>query len=214
MIIKNNLKLKTIHNGGLTFRFLETGDIYDITYQDYQINLLKGNALDGSLMNVYLRTKIDGSYVSTALISRDVLTHVEFLEHKVMYKGRFHDINFQLDLVIDKFQWDIHVYLDSNKKVEKLLIDLIDCRELQRLRWVRQLGTSWLTFHGAEATRFPHSLGSMHVANLMFEKLSRNLNLEKEFVVVHWEQRGAGNSYKKNPKPKNLSLEQITSSNS
>jgi uncharacterized protein len=72
------------------------------------------------------------------------------------------------------------IFLDSNKKVEKLLIDLIDCRELQRLRWIRQLGTSWLTFHGAEATRFPHSLGSMHVANLMFEKLSRDLNLEEE----------------------------------
>lgn len=72
------------------------------------------------------------------------------------------------------------IFLDSNKKVEKLLIDLIDCRELQRLRWIKQLGTSWLTFHGAEATRFPHSLGSMHVANLMFEKISRDLNLEQE----------------------------------
>jgi uncharacterized protein len=71
------------------------------------------------------------------------------------------------------------IFLDSKNKVEKLLIDLIDCRELQRLRWIKQLGTSWLTFHGAEATRFPHSLGSMHVANLMFEKLSRDLNLEK-----------------------------------
>ena len=71
------------------------------------------------------------------------------------------------------------IFLDSENKVEKLLIDLIDCRELQRLRWIKQLGTSWLTFHGAEATRFPHSLGSMHVANLMFEKLSRDLNLEK-----------------------------------
>jgi HD superfamily phosphohydrolase len=72
------------------------------------------------------------------------------------------------------------IFLDSNNKVEKLLIDLIDSRELQRLRWIKQLGTSWLTFHGAEATRFPHSLGSMHVANLMFEKISRDLNLEKE----------------------------------
>lgn len=71
------------------------------------------------------------------------------------------------------------IFLDSNDKVDKLLIDLIDSRELQRLRWIKQLGTSWFTFHGAEATRFPHSLGSMQVANRMFEKISRDLNLEE-----------------------------------
>ncbi|MCD4826473.1 MAG: hypothetical protein K8Q99_01675 [Acholeplasmataceae bacterium] len=115
MIIKNNLKLNTIHKGGLTFRFLETGDIYDVSYHDYQINLLKGNALDGSLMNVYMRTKINGSFESTALICRDVLTHVEFLDDKVVYKGRFKDINYQLDLIVGAFQWDIHVTLESEK---------------------------------------------------------------------------------------------------
>ena len=72
------------------------------------------------------------------------------------------------------------IFLNSSNKVEKLLIELIDSRELQRLRWIRQLGTSWMTFHGAETTRFPHSLGSMHVANLMFEKLGRDLNLEEK----------------------------------
>lgn len=72
------------------------------------------------------------------------------------------------------------IHLNSNNKVDQLLIELIDCRELQRLRWIKQLGTSWLTFHGAEATRFPHSLGAMHVANLMFNKISSDINLNAE----------------------------------
>ncbi len=72
------------------------------------------------------------------------------------------------------------IVLDLDNKVEKLLAELIDSRELQRLRWIRQLGTGWFTFHGAEATRFPHSLGTMHVAKLMFEKIHKDLNFDDE----------------------------------
>ncbi|HHY65977.1 MAG TPA: hypothetical protein GX517_02035, partial [Alicyclobacillus sp.] len=37
---------------------------------------------------------------------------------------------------------------------------LINTRVFQRLRRIRQLGTSFLTFHGAEHSRFTHSLGA------------------------------------------------------
>ncbi|MBL0386428.1 HD domain-containing protein [Tumebacillus sp. ITR2] len=42
---------------------------------------------------------------------------------------------------------------------DKLIWDLINTRAFQRLRRVRQLGTAYLTYHGAEHTRFTHSLG-------------------------------------------------------
>ncbi|MEY3369485.1 MAG: hypothetical protein RLZZ361_155 [Cyanobacteriota bacterium] len=70
------------------------------------------------------------------------------------------------------------IQLDSEDKAENLIIALIDTKEMQRLRWIRQLGTGWFTFHGAEASRFPHSLGTMHVARLMFEKLTKEVDLE------------------------------------
>lgn len=72
------------------------------------------------------------------------------------------------------------IFLDNNDSVEKLIIQLIDCKEMQRLRWIRQLGTGWFTFHGAEASRFQHSLGTMHIAKQMIEKIQRDLNLEEE----------------------------------
>lgn len=72
------------------------------------------------------------------------------------------------------------INLNSEDPVEDLIINLIDCRELQRLRWIRQLGTSWYTFHGAEASRFQHSLGAMHVSRLMLEKLFKDLKLDTE----------------------------------
>lgn len=72
------------------------------------------------------------------------------------------------------------IFLDSKDPVEKLIIELIDSREIQRLRWIRQLGTGWFTFHGAEASRFQHSLGAMHVGKLMLEKVCQDLDLNEE----------------------------------
>lgn len=52
---------------------------------------------------------------------------------------------------------------------------LINTSAFQRLRRIRQLGTSYLTFHGAEHSRFTHSLG-------VYETMRRVLSyLQKEF---------------------------------
>ena len=51
----------------------------------------------------------------------------------------------------------------SEGDVGRVIGKLIDAREVQRLRFVRQLGLASLVFHGAEHTRFTHSLGVAHV---------------------------------------------------
>ncbi len=56
------------------------------------------------------------------------------------------------------------ITLDSNKPAEEMVMNLIDSVPFQRLRRVRQLGPASLTFHGAESTRFTHSLGVFHIA--------------------------------------------------
>lgn len=63
------------------------------------------------------------------------------------------------------------ITLTNQDPVESLLIQLVDTPEFQRLRRIRQLGTASLTFHGAEGSRFTHSLGVMHVARLAFDQL-------------------------------------------
>lgn len=63
------------------------------------------------------------------------------------------------------------ITLSTEDPVESLLIQLVDTPEFQRLRRIRQLGTASFTFHGAEGSRFTHSLGVMHVARLAFDRL-------------------------------------------
>ena len=53
------------------------------------------------------------------------------------------------------FKDPVHKYIYVQ---DQLIWDLINTREFQRLRRIRQLGTSYLTFHGAEHSRFSHSL--------------------------------------------------------
>lgn len=65
------------------------------------------------------------------------------------------------------------ITLDGSDPVEKLLIRLIDAPACQRLRRIRQLGAASLTFHGAEASRFTHSLGVMHIARRAFDRLAK-----------------------------------------
>ncbi|TVX95776.1 HD domain-containing protein [Cohnella terricola] len=51
---------------------------------------------------------------------------------------------------------------------------LINTPEFQRLRRIRQLGTSYLTFHGAEHSRFSHSLGVYEITRKIISQFERN----------------------------------------
>ncbi|MEM3875650.1 MAG: hypothetical protein QXP35_01085, partial [Candidatus Micrarchaeaceae archaeon] len=42
-------------------------------------------------------------------------------------------------------------------------LKIIDTRYMQRLRFIKQLGFSYLVYPGANNTRFEHSLGTMQI---------------------------------------------------
>ncbi len=65
------------------------------------------------------------------------------------------------------------IALDRSDPTEALLIQLIDTPAFQRLRRIRQLGAASFTFHGAESSRFTHSLGVMAIARRAFDRLAK-----------------------------------------
>ncbi len=69
------------------------------------------------------------------------------------------------------------ITLDESDPVEALLTKLIETSAFQRLRRIRQLGPASLIFHGAEMSRFTHSLGVMSVARRAFDRLA-NIHTE------------------------------------
>jgi len=60
------------------------------------------------------------------------------------------------------------------KRLGWLIRRLIDCPEFQRLRHIRQNGLANLVFHGAEHSRFTHSMGAAYLAREMFDRIVRN----------------------------------------
>ena len=61
----------------------------------------------------------------------------------------------------------IHGFIRISKQ-EK---DLIDTEVFQRLRRIRQLAMAFLVYPGALHTRFDHSIGVMHVAGRICDRL-------------------------------------------
>lgn len=75
-------------------------------------------------------------------------------------------------LPIEKvFRDPIHNYIHVEHQV---ILDLINSSEFQRLRRIKQLGTSSFTFHGGEHSRFSHSLGVYEIARKICNVFKRN----------------------------------------
>lgn len=72
----------------------------------------------------------------------------------------------------------VHDPLHGHIHINRLESMLISTREMQRLRRIQQLGLADIAFPGANHTRYEHSIGTMHVANMM----GHALGLEEEDI--------------------------------
>ncbi len=70
------------------------------------------------------------------------------------------------------------IVLDLDEPADALLFRLIDTPEFQRLRRIRQIGMAYMAFHGGEHSRFSHSMGVMHIARRLLDRLDRDRRLD------------------------------------
>ncbi|WP_397569161.1 HD domain-containing protein [Schlesneria sp. T3-172] len=77
------------------------------------------------------------------------------------------------------FRDPLYNYIAFDRNRDGWLVDLANCREVQRLRRIHQLGVSNFTYPGADHTRFAHSLGVTHLMKLVLEHLERVSDAER-----------------------------------
>ncbi len=63
----------------------------------------------------------------------------------------------------------IHEYIHIE---DQLIWDLLACREVQRLKRIHQLGTTYQVYHTAEHSRFSHSLGVYEIVRRMVNEIN------------------------------------------
>src|SRR5699024_12693736 len=87
-----------------------------------------------------------------------------------------HYIEKQLEEV-KVFKDPVHRYVQV---IDQVIWDLIATPEFQRLRRVKQLGTTYLTFHGAEHSRYNHFLVVYESVRRMINKMENHESCNKE----------------------------------
>ena len=77
------------------------------------------------------------------------------------------------------------IIFDSGKPEELMIMELIDTIAFQRLRRIKQLGAASLLFHGAESSRFTHSIGVFCIARKIYKRLieTKSSFRENKFVL-------------------------------
>ena len=82
------------------------------------------------------------------------------------------------------FRDPVHNYIHVDHQV---IYDLINTKEFQRLRRIKQLGTSGYTFHGGEHSRFSHCLGAYEIARritkIFDEEITRQIITNPETEI-------------------------------
>ncbi len=74
----------------------------------------------------------------------------------------------------------VHGLVAFESEESRIVVELLEAREVQRLRRIRQLGLTSFAFPGAEHTRFSHAIGAAHVMQLLVARL-RQIDHELPF---------------------------------
>jgi len=69
------------------------------------------------------------------------------------------------------FRDPIHNLLGFDHERDRLVLDLIETQEVQRLRYIKLMGVSYVVYPGADHNRFSHSLGAAFLMKRIIERM-------------------------------------------
>lgn len=70
-----------------------------------------------------------------------------------------------------QFRDPVHGFIEVSEDE----LRIVNSAPFQRLRNIHQLATTYLVYHGAEHTRFGHSLGVMHLTSRVFDSITKKI---------------------------------------
>lgn len=78
----------------------------------------------------------------------------------------------------------IRIAVSGDVQVTETERQIIDTPAFQRLRRIKQLGTSYLVYPSAVHTRYEHSLGTLKMADIMVDKVNQAATIQKSKGVI------------------------------
>ncbi|QQE09979.1 hypothetical protein JD969_10655 [Planctomycetota bacterium] len=116
--------LELSNSSGLTFKFFDTGVIYNITCHSTMINLLHGDPFAGMVSCLYIRKYINGSYLYHPMIGNDSASIFRISENAAMWSGQWEDITYSCKLKLHATEpswcWSVEV-----KSTESFYVDVV-----------------------------------------------------------------------------------------
>ncbi len=122
MQLKMDIKKHLLSSNDLVFELLESGDLFRIRYHHNQINLLRGNLIEGSVSNLYLRRFHAGKYSYKKLLGVQSNAAFEIVGNQAVYQGQAFGIDYQVVLSLHGHAWVYDVLL--GKKTLEGVYDL------------------------------------------------------------------------------------------
>ncbi|OPA79420.1 cellobiose phosphorylase [Paenibacillus selenitireducens] len=111
-MIAPNRVLFEIQNGPLSFKFLPSGDIYQIHQEDMMVNQWLANVIDGSMNNLYLRVFEATGIRVIPLLGIQSNSRVRHSDTQVVWEGEAGDLSYTVVFTLTDqgiWFWDVRV---------------------------------------------------------------------------------------------------------
>lgn len=127
MIVKPDFEFLTFEKEDMVFKFLKSGDIFEILHKDIMINMFNGTFRDGSLNNIYLRIYEHDEVKVVPLIGGKSNGEIYFDSNSMMFEGDAFGISYRVRFTLSNHLiWFYEVDLNG-KNFE---VDLLYCQDI------------------------------------------------------------------------------------
>ncbi|MFT9267385.1 GH36-type glycosyl hydrolase domain-containing protein [Oenococcus sp.] len=109
----------SLKNDHLQIDLLQNGAIEKVIANGIMINQVNGNLIDGSLSNLYLRSREADTYNYTKLIGPDAPSRFSLTKNAAKWIGNFHGISYTVTLYLGTEKWFWNIDLSSNSDKAK-----------------------------------------------------------------------------------------------